>query len=94
MKRRVFMGLPMAFSIAAMAMFLNTALAADVSRITKEQLKSRIGDSDIVILDVRRSGDWKASPSKIQGAVREDPADVDSWAAKYPKETTLVLYCA
>jgi rhodanese-related sulfurtransferase len=75
-------------------MFLNTALAADVSRITKEQLKSRIGDSDIVILDVRRSGDWKASPSKIQGAVREDPADVDSWAAKYPKETTLVLYCA
>jgi rhodanese-related sulfurtransferase len=94
MKRRVFMGLPMAFSIAAMAMFLNTALAADVSRITKEELKSRIGDSDIVVLDVRRSGDWKASPSKIQGAVREDPADVDSWAAKYPKETTLVLYCA
>jgi len=94
MKRRVFMGLAMAFSIAATAMLLSTALAADVPRITKEELKSRLGDRDVVILDVRRSGDWKASSSKIQGAVREDPADVDSWAAKYPKEKTLVLYCA
>jgi rhodanese-related sulfurtransferase len=94
MKRRVVTGLAMAFSIAAVVMFLGTALGADVPRITKEELKSKLGDRDVVILDVRRSGDWKASPSKIQSAVREDPADVDSWAAKYPKEKTMVLYCA
>ena len=94
MKRRVVTGLAMAFSIAAVAMLIGTALGADVPRITKDELKSKLGDRDVVILDVRRSGDWKASPSKIQGAVREDPADIDSWAAKYPKETTLVLYCA
>jgi rhodanese-related sulfurtransferase len=84
----------MAFSIAAVALLVNRALAADVPRITKEELKSKLADRDIVILDVRRSGDWKASPSKVKGAVREDPGDVDSWAAKYPKQKTLVLYCA
>jgi hypothetical protein len=26
--------------------------------------------------------------------VREDPQAVDSWAGKYTKEKTLVLYCA
>jgi rhodanese-related sulfurtransferase len=94
MKRRVVRGLAMGFSIAAVVVPIATALAADVPRITKEQLKSKLADRDIVILDVRRSGDWKASPSKVKGAVREDPADVDSWAAKYPKEKTVVLYCA
>ena len=94
MKRRVVMGLAMAFSIAAVGTLVGTARAADVPRITKEELKSKLGDRDIVILDVRRSGDWKASSSKVRGAVREDPADVDSWAAKYPKQKTLILYCA
>ena len=61
MKRRVVTSLAMAFSIAAVVMLLGTALGADVPGITKEELKSKLGDRDIVILDVRRSGDWKAS---------------------------------
>ncbi len=68
--------------------------AADAPRISKEELKSRLGDKDTVIIDVRIAGDWAASESKIKGAVREDPRDVAAWAGKYPKKKTIVLYCA
>jgi hypothetical protein len=64
----------------------------DVPRITKEELKSMLGNPDVVILDVRGSNSWKASEKKIKGAVWEDPRDMESWTDKYPKDKTLVLY--
>ncbi len=67
----------------------------EAPRITKEQLLSMLGNPDVVILDVRESGDWKNSQWKIKRAVREDPAkDVKTWAEKYPQDTTLILYCS
>jgi hypothetical protein len=38
--------------------------------------------------------DWADSDLKIKGAVREDPKVFESWANKYPKDKTIVLYCA
>jgi rhodanese-related sulfurtransferase len=68
---------------------------ADVApRITTEDLKSRLGAADLVVIDVRAERDWKESGMKIAGAVREDPASPDKWAGKYPVEKTVVLYCA
>jgi len=46
-----------------------------VPRMTKEELKSLLGNPDVIILDVRESGDWKESKWKIPGAVREDSED-------------------
>jgi rhodanese-related sulfurtransferase len=67
----------------------------EAPRITKEQLLSMAGDPDVIILDVRESGSWKGSQWKIKGAVREDPTkDVKTWAEKYPRDKTLVLYCS
>jgi hypothetical protein len=71
-----------------------TAAATDVPRITKEELKSMLGNPDVIVLDVRSDSDWKASDQKILGAVRENPNVSESWAGKYPKTKTLVLYCA
>lgn len=71
-----------------------TALAVDVPRMSKEALKDQLGDPDVIILDVRSGSDWKASEFKIKGAVRENSRNVDSWASKYAKDKTLVLYCA
>ena len=68
--------------------------SADAPRMSKEELKSRLGDKDIVIIDVRTGYDWEKSDSKIRGAVREDPQDTASWAKKYTKEKPIVLYCA
>lgn len=68
--------------------------AAGTPKITAEELKAQLGDPDLIIVDVRRAGHWKASDQKIAGAVREDPRDVEGWAGKYAKDKTLVLYCA
>ena len=70
------------------------ALSGDVPRMTKEELRTMLGSPGLTIIDVRYGKDWTDSDSKIERAVREDPDDVRSWASKYPKDKTLVLYCA
>ncbi len=70
------------------------AKSTDAPRMTKEDLKSSLGNTDLLVIDVRQGPDWTGSDLKIKGAIREDPTAVDSWAKKYPKEKTLVLYCA
>ncbi len=67
-----------------------------VPRMTREELKASLllGNPDLTVLDVRIAGEWGASREKIQGAIREDPEKVKSWADKYPKNKTLVLYCS
>jgi rhodanese-related sulfurtransferase len=62
--------------------------------MTKDELKALLGNPELIILDVRLGGDWKDSDLKIKGAVREDPNDTESWANKYSKDKTLVLYCS
>ena len=81
-------------SLLMMLMSISTSVAKDVPIITKEELKAQLGSSDVMILDVRKGKDWKSSEFKIKGAVRANPTDFDKWAATYPKEKTLVLYCA
>ncbi len=70
------------------------AKSTDAPRITKEELKAKFGNPDLVVIDVRYGPDWTGSDLKIKGAVREDPQALDSWAKKYPKDKTLVFYCA
>jgi len=71
------------------------AMTAEVPRMTQEELKARLGSPDVIILDVRAGFDWDDAEWKIPGAIREDPKkEVRSWADRYPKEKTLVLYCA
>lgn len=66
----------------------------DVPRMSIDELKSRLADPSLALIDVRAAKDWSGSSLKIKGAVREDPEKVSAWAAKYPKDKTLVLYCA
>jgi predicted sulfurtransferase len=69
--------------------------SAEAPKMTKEQLQTMLGKPDVIILDVRVDREWKESKSKIQGAIREDPwKGIESWAEKYPKDKTLVLYCS
>jgi predicted transcriptional regulator len=68
--------------------------AEEVPRMTKEELKAMIDNPDLVIIDVRSGRDWKSSESKIKNAVREEPREAESWADKYDRSKTYVLYCA
>jgi len=70
------------------------AHAAEAARMDKDELKAKLGNSEVVIIDVRSYTDWFFSGDQIKGAVRENYRDFDGWFAKYPKEKTIVLYCA
>ena len=65
-----------------------------LQRIPKEELKSMLGDPNLVIIDVRLPSHWDEDKLKIVGAVREEIRPVKYWMDKYPKEKTLVFYCA
>ncbi len=68
--------------------------AANVPRMDKDQLKALLGKPELALVDVRSGSDWQESIQKIAGAVREDPDQVETWMNKYPKDKTLVFYCA
>jgi rhodanese-related sulfurtransferase len=82
--------------LAVLIVVLAAAIAqADAPLMTDVELKAKLGDPALTIIDVRQQAHWNASDRKIVGAVREDPgAAVESWASKYAKDKTLVLYCA
>lgn len=71
-----------------------TAFAGEVGVMDKDTLKAQLGAEDLVILDVRTGKDWSSSEFKIKGAIRTPPGEFDQWSATYPKDKTLVLYCA
>jgi hypothetical protein len=74
--------------------FMTAVVAGATDRITKEELKELLGKPGVIVLDVRTHGDYDGSTVRIPGAVREDPTDVKSWAKRYSKDSTIVLYCA
>ncbi len=82
-------------ALVAMCLLPVTGALAQVDRISKEELKAMLGKPDVIIIDVRQPGDLAKNSLKIKGAVREDPQqDVKSWAGAYPKDKTIVVYCA
>ena len=81
-------------TLFVLSMGLSPSAAANVSIVTKEELKAQLDSSDVIILDARTGGDWKSSEFKIKGAMRASPNNFNEWAEVYPKNKTLVLYCA
>ena len=81
-------------STAFFTLLASTGMAANANKITKEELKKVMGNDTVLILDVRAGRDWSSSEFKIKGADRAAPKDFNSWSNKYPKDNTLVLYCA
>lgn len=80
-------------SFALMGCLQNVALDTKGPRMTKEELRSILGQPDVVVVDVRVAEEWKKSEWKIKGAVREDPEkDIKTWGDKYSKDKTLVFY--
>jgi rhodanese-related sulfurtransferase len=82
------------FLLLASVLVSRDVSAAEPPRITKEELKQRLGNPEIVIVDVRSGRDWTGSERKIAGAVREEPNDVGGWEKRYSKNKPMILYCA
>ena len=64
----------------------------EIPRITKEQLMEKLADPEVIIIDVRPEQQWNSAKLKIVGAIHEDAMAIESWAGKYPKDKTIVLY--
>jgi rhodanese-related sulfurtransferase len=86
------------FVVLLLPLFLLSAGEAfsyqQVQKITADQLNAMLANPDVAVIDVRTGIDWNSSEWKIKGATREDPFDTDTWARKYPKDKTIVVYCA
>ena len=92
MKKRLFLAILLIFFMVEGCTMFERSVNAP--RMTGDQLKAILGNPDLLIIDVRYGKDWTDSDLKIAGAIREDPKAFDSWANKYPKDKTLVFYCA
>ncbi len=96
MKKRACAGaLILVLTAACLSLFSGRLFAQsqdDSSFITKETLKSKLGSTDVTIIDLRFGRDWTDATLKIKGAVREDPMKPGQWIDKYPKERLLVFY--
>jgi len=74
-------------------MFTASFAGADnVTVMSKDQLKAELANPDVIVVDVRVPRDWDSSQWKIQGARRESPDQASM--AGYPKDKTIVFYCA
>jgi hypothetical protein len=82
----------MAMVLMMLGVWAVTARALEVPKISKEELKSMLGKPEVAVIDVRALLNRKMRLKQIKGAVREDLDAVKSWAKKYSKEKTIVLY--
>jgi rhodanese-related sulfurtransferase len=94
MKRIPLMALLLVACLATSLYALNIPTADSVPRMSIQDLKQRMDDPNVIIVDVRTVHDWAESATKIKGAIREDPSRISSWMAKYPPSKTIVFYCA
>ncbi len=76
------------------AALLSPSAAADVMRITREDLRGMLDNPEVVVIDVRTYSEWNKADRKIKGSVWEDADEVKEWAARYPKDKIIVLYCS
>jgi len=79
-------------SVLLAAALASPANALEAPRMPKEELKARLGNPAINIIDVRTLTDWILTSKKIKGAVRENPRRSDTWIGKYTRDRTIVLY--
>jgi rhodanese-related sulfurtransferase len=86
--------IPTLFAAMTLAATAFAAGTESVPRMSTDELKSRLGEPGLVVLDARGSWDWDGATEKIAGSVRVDPAAVEQWAGNYDKEKTIVVYCA
>jgi len=78
----------------AVALLVSSFACATAPRITKDELSAALGNSGLIVVDDRSGRDWTSSEYKIKGAIRVAPGEEETWAARYPKDTFIVFYCA
>ena len=64
------------------------------SAVTVSELRARLrGENPPLVIDVRKGPAFLAAPDMIRGALRRDPAEVESWKRTLPAAADVVVYC-
>ena len=59
----------------------------------EELIQARKGQNAPLLIDVRRQAAFRSAKDMAGGALRRDPATVDSWAAELPAAASIAVYC-
>jgi hypothetical protein len=95
MKRFIARVLLLFVLLAGFAINVNSPGASssgDIPFISIEELKAKLGEPSVVILDVRIATDIAASRYKVKGAVWVNPSEIEQWVHSFSKDSTYVLY--
>jgi membrane protein DedA with SNARE-associated domain len=79
-----------AWKYVSRQMFIRSLRAV---RITPEELKSRLGSDDLIVIDLRHSLDVLYDPRAIPGAIHIYPEELPARAHEIPLDKAVVLYC-
>jgi hypothetical protein len=66
--------------------------SGDILFISIEELKAKLGEPSVVILDMRIPKHIAASRLKIKGVVWVNPEEIDQWVQSFSKDSTYMLY--
>jgi hypothetical protein len=66
--------------------------SGNIPFISIAELKAKLGEPSVVILDVRIPKHIAASRFKVKGAVWVNPKEIDQWVQSFSKDATYVLY--
>jgi len=61
--------------------------------IAAAELKDKLSQNKVCLIDVRRKSDYEKSPEMIEGATWYDLENVEEWGRTLPKNQELVVYC-
>jgi membrane protein DedA with SNARE-associated domain len=65
-----------------------------IARITPEELYKKMGAGEaMVVIDLRGSVEFEAEPSRVRGAIRMGPNEVETRYGEIPQDRDIVLYC-
>jgi rhodanese-related sulfurtransferase len=81
---------------ACLCLLCSSAWSAvsDTPRISKEKLKTMLNDPRLIIIDTRVKQQWDKSEYKLPKALHQNPWEADEWAKDFPRDRTVVSYCA
>jgi rhodanese-related sulfurtransferase len=67
----------------------------EIERITVDELKAKLAKREpVTIIDSRSASSYEAGDTKIKGAIRIAPDEVEARLKEIPRDKEVVVYCA
>lgn len=67
--------------------------ASELAISPQDLIRARSGPEAPLLIDVRREAAFRSAPDMAAGALRRDPATIETWAGELPKAASVAVYC-